>query len=180
MMKNYYNYNSWNNNDVSNESNNCGVPCKCQVKPCPEKPCHQNPCHQNPCECEDFSYLVGNSVDFTVDKCDSEIKADLTVTYRDTVRIWGQIRDCNGNPVEFAYLKLIKMTCNGYIGVAHTITDCLGFYQFDICPCTDGTCFRLLVSKASTGGVEKTVSTGIQGTNCNPCNPCDLPPCNCK
>lgn len=165
-MKNYYN--SWSNNDMNNS---CGASLN---------QCHVSPCDVDHCQGEDASYLVGNSVDFTVDKCDSEIKADLTVSYRDTVRVWGQIRDCNGNPVEFAYLKLIKMTCDGYVGIAHTITDCLGFYQFDICQCNDGTSYRLLVSKASTGGGEKTVSTGIKGANCNPCNLNNLPHCNCK
>ena len=175
-MKNYYN--SWSNNDINNS---CGASLnQCHGNQYNGNQCHVSPCDVEHCQGEDASYLVGNSVDFTVDKCDSEIKADLTVSYRDTVRVWGQIRDCNGNPVEFAYLKLIKMTCDGYVGIAHTITDCLGFYQFDICPCTDGTSYRLLVSKASTGGGEKTVSTGIKGTNCNPCNPNKLPHCNCK
>lgn len=163
-MKNYYN--SSNEHDLNNQINRCGEPIPCQVNPCPKPSCAN----------EDYSYVVGNSVDFTIDNCDSEIKADLTVTYRDTVRVWGQIKDCNGKPVEYAYLKLIKMTSTGYVGIAHTITDCLGFYQFDICPCTDGTNFRLLVGKASTSGGERTVSTGLQGSNCNPCN---LPKCEC-
>ncbi|MGL4772519.1 MAG: hypothetical protein ACRC2K_03045 [Clostridium sp.] len=136
-------------------------------------------CKPNPNDCcIDDSYVVGNSVDFTIDKCDSEIKADVTVAYRDTVRVWGQIRDCQGNPIPYAYLKLIKCTSAGYFGVAHTISDCLGFYQFDICPCNDGSSFRLLVGKASVGGTEREVSNGIYGTNCNPCN--DVVPCNCN
>ncbi len=127
-------------------------------------------------ECGDNSYIVGNSVDFSIDECDSEIKADLTVTTRSSVRLWGQIKDCNGDPVPYACLKLIKNTNKGYVGVGHTMTDCLGFYQFDICPCVDGVDFRLLVSKASIGGYEKDVSAN---PNCK--DVCDLDlECDCS
>lgn len=157
MSKNFYNLGS----EINSK---CGCP---PVKPeCPGN--------------EDDSYVVGNSVDFTIDSCDSEIKADVTVSHRDTVRVWGQVKDCDGNPVPYAYLKLIRYTNNGYQGVAHTITDCLGFYQFDICPCTDGTNFRLLVGKASVGGQERVVSTGIVGTKCNPCDAPGLNQCDCR
>ncbi|AOR24022.1 hypothetical protein [Clostridium taeniosporum] len=155
MSKNYYNY---------GENMKYGAPSNSGAK-----------------QCVDDSYVVGNSIDFTIDNCDSEIKADVTVSYRESVRVWGQVRDCSCQPVPYAYLKLIKVTSNGeYVGVAHTIADCLGFYQFDICPCTDGTSFRLLVGKASTGGEEKIVSTGLDGTNCNPCVPCGTPKCDCR
>lgn len=156
MSRNFY-------NESEDTAKNCEVQCS------PHLP-------SKVCKCED-SYVVGNSVNFTVDNCDSEIKADVTVSYRDTVRIWGQVKDCNGKPVPYAYLKLIKYTGNGYQGVAHTIADCLGFYQFDICPHTDGKSFRLLVGKASVGGRERTVSTGLEGTNCNPCHAPGLRQC---
>lgn len=130
------------------------------------------------CDADD-SYIVGNSVDFTVGKCDSEIKADLTVGYRDTVRVWGQIKDCNGNPVPYAYLKLIKLCKNTQEGIAHTITDCLGYYQFDICQCdAEGVNYRLLVSKASVNGGERIIASGLSGTNCDVCN--DIPNCDCR
>lgn len=155
MNKNGYNYNSITN--YGSSTSKCGCPCQPTPKPC------------------DDSYVVGNSIDFTIDNCDSEIKADVVVDYRDSVRVWGQVKDCTGKPVEYAYIKLIKATNNGYIGIAHTITDCLGFYQFDICPCKDGTNFRLLVGKASTGGNEKDISSE---QNCNPC--VDAPSCECR
>ncbi|MGL4740668.1 MAG: hypothetical protein ACRC41_07665 [Sarcina sp.] len=123
-------------------------------------------------------YVVGNSVDFEIDDCDAEIKADITVGTRESVRVWGQIRDCDGNPVPYAYLKLIKETTQGMFGVAHTITDCYGYYQFDICRCTDGSRFTILVGKAARGR-EKVVSTGINGSNCpDICNILDGN-CNC-
>ena len=161
MNKNYYNYNS-------------GMKYGCNDKKKAPEVCE--PCNNS---CPDDSYVVGNSIDFCIDKCDSEIKADITVSYRESVRVWGQIKDCSCKPVPYAYLKLIKITPNGcYEGIAHTISDCLGFYQFDVCPCTDGTCFRILVGKASIGGVEKVLASEA---NCNPCSPnSGVPQCDCR
>lgn len=148
-------------------SSYCNDPCY---------PQHSKPQPQpQPCAPCDSSYVIGNNIDFKVDKCDSEIKANLTVGYRDTIRVWGQITDCTGKPVQYAYLKLIKLVGNGYVGVAHTVSDCLGFYQFDICPCPDGTKYRILVSKASEDGSEKVITKG----NCDPCSPC-APQCDCR
>lgn len=170
MSKNYYNCVT----DYNYEKQECcDSPCKA-VKECKK-------------ECFDNSYVVGNSVDFCVDKCDSEIKADIRVGFRDTVRVWGQIIDCEGRPVPYAYVKLVKITNDCQEGIAHTVTDCLGYYQFDLCQCNDGAMFRLLVGKASVGGEERVISTGIRGTNCNPCddeanqcaNPCKNT-CNCR
>ena len=130
-------------------------------------------------ECDEYlkQYVIGNSVDFEIDDCDAEIKADITVGKRESVRVWGQIRDCDGNPVPYAYLKLVKETNEGMAGIAHTITDCQGYYQFDVCKCTDGSRFTILVGKAARGR-ERVVSTGIQGTNCQ--NVCEIDSCNCN
>lgn len=147
MNKNYYNYDS-------------GVEYDCDGNGKYGKPCP-------PYQRMDYSYVIGNSIDFCVDERDREIKADITVNYRDSVRIWGQIRDCSNKPVPYAYLKLIKVSSDGgYEGIAHTMSDCLGFYQFDVCPCQDGTCFRILVGKASVGGKETVLQPGA---NCNNC-----------
>ena len=150
MSKNYYNGNS--------SYYGAGSGCNCGNG------------GNNGCECDEYlrQYVVGNSVDFDIDECDSEIKADITVGKRETVRVWGQIKDCDGNPVPYAYLKLIRTSGNCMEGIAHTITDCNGYYQFDICRCTDGgngTSFSILVGKAARGR-ERTISTGISGTNC--------------
>lgn len=166
MNKNYYNSNM-DYNYINNGK--CNSPCTGGTET------------WNTYNNTDDSYIVGNSVDFTVGKCDSEIKADLTVGYRDTVRVWGQIKDCNGNTVPYAYLKLIKVSKNGQEGVAHTISDCLGYYQFDLCQCeAEGINYRLLVGKASVGGGERIIASGLTGTNCNPCNSADLSICDCK
>lgn len=158
MSKSFYDYNK--SMDDMPTSRRCS-------RPCPPNPSHPHKPSRN-------SYIVGNSVSFSIDECDNEVKADVTVNYRDTVRVWGQIKDCNGKPVPYAYVKLLKKTPNGLNGIAHTVTDCLGFYQFDICVCKEGfdNEYTILVGKASTGS-EKVVSTGLKGANCNPCIPCD-------
>lgn len=125
--------------------------------------------------CDDNITVVGNSVNFSVGSNDSEIKADIIVGYRNSVRVWGQVKDCNGQAIGCAYVKLVKMTKHGLVGIAHTISDCLGFYQFDICPCTDGCDFTVIVGKAATGS-ERVVTSGFRGLNCNPSN--GTSPCN--
>lgn len=156
MSKNYYNSGSY-----------YGSGCNC----------NENGYNGN--ECDEYlrQYVVGNSVNFEIDECDSEIKADITVGHRETVRVWGQIRDCEGKPVSYAYLKLIRSTRNGMEGIAHTVTDCNGYYQFDICKCTDGTNFSILVGKAARGR-ERVVSSGTTGTNCGS-SICTIENCNC-
>lgn len=137
--------------------------------------CNPKPSPKPELDCDDNVTVVGNSVNFAVCPSDSEIKADIIVGYRNSVRVWGQVKDCNGQPVGNAYVKLVKMTPKGLVGIAHTISDCLGFYQFDICPCTDGCDFTVIVGKAATGN-ERNVTSGFRGLNCSPQNgtsPCD-------
>lgn len=115
--------------------------------------------------------IKGNALDVELKKCDSEVRADVVVgTDRKCVRLWGQIKDCDGNPVKDALIKLLKpyYKCGKveYEGIAHTRTDCLGFYQFDICPEDEKVKFRVLVSKAVKG--RDRVIDNEEGL-CNPC-----------
>ena len=100
-----------------------------------------------------------------------EIKVDMEIGKKRTVRIWGQIRDCKGRPVRGAMVKLIKevISCGKkrYTGVAHGITDCMGFYQFDVCvpqSCQGSERYRVIVSKQAEG--EELV---IDEAECYPC-----------
>jgi len=99
-----------------------------------------------------------------------EIKADIEVNRRKTVRLWGQVKDCNGIPVRCALVKLVREITLGkysrYIGIAHTITDCLGFYQFEIgIPEGDEKPkYRVIAGKAATG---KEIE--IKDLECDPC-----------
>ncbi|MBW6409245.1 hypothetical protein [Clostridium weizhouense] len=110
------------------------------------------------------SCLIGNSINFSIDENDNEIKADMIVQTRKTVRVWGQIMDPHGNKIPYAYVKLLKLTPNGLTGIAHTLTDHQGFYQFDICEYQTGNKYTIVVSKASTG-CERIISTGLMIPN---------------
>lgn len=121
--------------------------------------------------------ICGNSVDIKITEFDAaEVRADVVVESAskegpcNIVRLWGQIKDCHGNPVANALLKLVKVVCTAagkeYQGVAHTVSDCEGFYQFDLCYCDGTECYKILVSKAYTGP-EQVIQTGAG--NCYAC-----------
>lgn len=123
-----------------------------------------------------------NSVDVCVKECDCEIKADIVVSEAKSVRIWGQVKTCNGQPVANALIKLLEVVNQSggceYLGVAHTVTDCKGFYQFDLCSDEIGCCYKILVSKAITG-CERSICQESSCTpcedsrpSCDSCNPC--------
>lgn len=131
-------------------------------------------CGECEVKCEDCEYVEGNvskSIDIDKNISACEVRVDIEVKRKRTIRIWGQITDCEGKPVKCAMVKLIKevIECGKkkYEGIAHGITDCLGFYQFDIC--IPESChsqkFRVLVSKQAIG--EEII---VEGTKCNPCN----------
>lgn len=130
------------------------------------------------CDCStNYNIVSGNSLDVDVKHCDSEIRADVVVSEYCSVRLWGRIINCQHQPVANALVKLLKVECKGhhttYTGIAHTISDCDGFYQFELCSCEDdgdNTCYKILVSKAAYGP-ERLVP--MREGNCDPCNPCD-------
>lgn len=133
--------------------------------------CHCEPQTSIPCKpSKSCELIVGNSLEVEIDGDDCEIRADIEVSRKNTVRLWGQIKDCEGKPVEGALVKLLKQTvvCGkpNYVGVAHAVTDCLGFYQFEICTCHSSTKYRILVGKAAIGSEKIINSTGT----CNPCH----------
>ena len=117
--------------------------------------------------------VLGNSIDIHVGRNDNsaEIRADVKVEEFCSKRIWGQVINCYNQPVANSLVKLVRVVCQGnkkfYEGVAHTITDCEGFYQFDVCDNDDNECYKLIINKAVTGQ-ELVIDT--QGGNCNACN----------
>ena len=132
---------------------------------------------------ENNNGVLGNSIDINVNPCskDVEIRADVRVEEFMTKRLWGQILNCSGCPVPNTLIKLVKVVTydcrKEYLGIAHTVTDCEGFYQFDICS-DEEACYKIIVNKAVTGG-ETVIETG--GGNCNACSgapsydPCAVP-----
>jgi hypothetical protein len=119
---------------------------------------------------ESCELVKGNAINVELNKCDCEIRADIKVERKHCVRIWGQVTDCFGKPVQEALVKLLKpYYAQGHIeysGIAHTLTDCLGFYQFDVCYCDeDKTRYRILVGKPAVGSERTINEEGI----CDPC-----------
>lgn len=129
---------------------------------------------QSDCDCdcniEICEAIIGNAVDVDLKKGDCEVRVDIKVGKKHCIRVWGQVKDCEGNPVNEALVKLLKPCYyHGkveYEGIAHTTTDCLGFYQFDVCMTEGHSKYRILVGKANTGK-EKVIH--IKGL-CDPCN----------
>lgn len=125
--------------------------------------------------CEAPNMINGNSVDIVVNKCDSEIKADIIVSEFNSIRIWGQVKNCNGQPVAHVLVKLLKVikTCNGfkYEGVSHTISDCSGFYQFDICDNLSCNHYKILVGKSVCDPKKIVIDSNCDLCN-NKCNKC--------
>lgn len=99
---------------------------------------------------------MGNSIEINIDpsSCASEIRADVIVSQFTSVRLWGQIVNCENEPVANALVKLVKITSKGdvkdYIGIAHTTSNSQGFYQFDICS-DENAWYKVLVGKSTTG-----------------------------
>lgn len=124
-------------------------------------------------ECE---FIKGNVTEFEVTECDCEIKADIVVKVVRCVRVWGQVITCEGKPVEEALVKLVKVICKDgktrLKGIAHTVTDCKGFYQFDICEKEEKALYKIIVSKPAKGKEREICGLGE-------CKPCDCKPCDC-
>ncbi|MGL4798624.1 MAG: hypothetical protein ACRCWY_04375 [Cellulosilyticaceae bacterium] len=126
--------------------------------------------------CEKSCGLIcGNNIDLEVSHCDCEIHADVMVKQLEpSIRVWGQIKDCYDNPVKGCLLKLLRVVekCGKteYYGVAHTMSDCEGFYQFDLARPCYGASYKILVGKVATGEEREIVS----GETCKCCNekPC--------
>ncbi|MDM8129768.1 MAG: hypothetical protein ACRDC3_11975 [Paraclostridium dentum] len=132
---------------------------------------------------------TGNSIDIDLNECEQlgEVKADIMLNTDinnecNVIRLWGQIKDCNGCAVPNALLKLLKVEkykgkCE-YKGVAHTVSDCEGFYQFDLCYCDGSENYKILVSRTNTGMDELVLLTGDGNCNvCNSNNPNTYQPC---
>ena len=118
-----------------------------------------------------YSIVGANSLDIDVDYCEPEIRSDIVMPEYKSVRLWGQIVNHKGVPVENALVKLLGVECYDdqiyYKGIAHTISDCEGFYQFDLSDYEDKySSFKLLVNKA-TYDSEKVMP--LESNNCDSC-----------
>lgn len=123
------------------------------------------------------SLFIGNAtknIEICKDITATELRADLKVdSLGGSIRLWGQITDCDGNPVQCALIKLVKETIKQgkkqYVGIAHSVSDCLGFYQFEICiPECNCESYKVIVSKQLTG--QEIVIDPTGNGECDPCN----------
>ena len=147
--------------------------------------------NRNNCNCtgnRNDNYIIsGNSIDINrVDTDIAEIRADVLLEASlcdkdaNVVRLWGQVKDCQQSPIPNALLKLIKVIythCGEeYEGIAHTTSDCNGFYQFDLCYRNGDEVYKVLVNKAYLG-IEQVIDTA--GGNCDACmgNGYEYSPC---
>ncbi|MGL4989954.1 MAG: hypothetical protein ACRC57_02140 [Sarcina sp.] len=125
---------------------------------------------QNYCE-----YIQGNSTDLHISPKDCEVRVDLRVNRKRGIRVWGQVKDCENIPVSGVLVKLLKVInyCGkqDFIGVSHTVTDCNGFYQFELNRCDDSD-YKIIVSKDASGN-ERTID--INDNDCDPCIPPKTP-----
>ncbi len=102
--------------------------------------------------CDTCELIAGANMDVHLNRNECEVRADIIVEKKRSVRIWGQVLTTDQTPVENALIQLIRVstTCNCgktiYEGVAHTITDNKGFYQFDVCSALDDL-FKIIVGK---------------------------------
>lgn len=140
--------------------------------------------HNNCNKSSECSIFNGNSVDININNCECEVRADVVLSEYKAVRLWGRVINCDGEPVEKALIKLLKVEydCNHeyYIGIAHTISDCNGFYQFELCNYDDKSRYKILVNKA-TYGPDRILP--IELNECNPCEDQDIcynDPCKTK
>lgn len=130
--------------------------------------------------------IMGESINITLrDNCEPEIKVDSIVKEFDTIRIWGQVKNCGGQPIPKMLLMLLHSNCGKYRGIAHTISDCQGFYQFDLCEKSAAGQYKVIVGRAcQMEGVLDSLFPGSE--ECGQCKKkcweqpvCDKP-CFCK
>jgi hypothetical protein len=111
----------------------------------------------------------GNEVELDIKKGDCDVRADVVIGSKRCVRVWGQVIDCECNPVREALVKLVRCFVHHgrpeYEGVAHTVTDCCGFYQFDIEEEDAKDKYKIIVSKVTCGKDRTIHGDGI----CFPC-----------
>lgn len=97
------------------------------------------------------NFITGNSDTFNITTSDSDIKVDVLANKHYTSRIWGQIKDHNGNIIPEALVRLVKTKLiNGNIeqvSIGECISDLNGFYQFMVNSSKQDSSYKIIVSK---------------------------------
>lgn len=76
------------------------------------------------------------------------------------VRLYGQVKNDCGCPLPRVLLKLVQVIgsdeCVSCQGIAHTTSDCEGFYQFDLYYYEGNECYKVIVNEIC-GGLERII-----------------------
>lgn len=98
-----------------------------------------------------FDCVQGKTIDIDIKHSDCDIRLDLIVEKKKLCKLWGQVKDKDGNFIDGALVSLLKpqYVCGKieYFPVATTISDCSGFYQFEIDQLEKGLKYKVTVSK---------------------------------
>lgn len=98
--------------------------------------------------------VKSNSIDVKVNKDDSVIRSDLIVEKTTIIRVWGKVKDSSGNPIAGAIVSILKPDDIGngleYQCCATTITDYMGFYEFEVENDYNDIVYRVVVNKCKS------------------------------
>ncbi len=119
------------------------------------------------------SGILGTSIDVNIDPLsfNQEIRSDIIVSKYDNIRIWGQVKNCKNHIISGAFIKLVKFNHDAIDksleGIAHTLSDYNGFYQFDVCGDNPNISYKIIVSKANNGSKKILDTYNKSGKICN-------------
>lgn len=103
--------------------------------------------NESACEC-----IQGKTVDVELKQSDCDVRLDLVVEKKRFLKLWGQVKDTHGAFVEDALVTLFKpQYIRGeieYLPISTTISDCMGFYQFEIDQLEKDLKYRVSVGKS--------------------------------
>lgn len=100
---------------------------------------------------EEFSCINGDPVQIELQSRDSDVRLDLVVEKKHVAKLWGQVKDVEGNIIDCAMVTLLKpQYIRGkieYFPLNTTFSDSLGFYHFEIDKLDKGLQYVVSVSK---------------------------------
>lgn len=103
----------------------------------------------------DYFIFNGNLMDINIESYNCEVRADLVLSKYKSARLWGRVLKCEGKVVKNALIKLVKVdyNCNNewYREVAQTMSECNGFYQFELYNYDNKSKYKLLVNRSTYG-----------------------------
>lgn len=97
-------------------------------------------------------FFKGRTAELVICENDFDVRLDLTIDKKKVGKVWGQVKDDTGKCVENALVTLLEPKyVRGYVEyfpIATTLSDCMGFYQFQIAKLEAGLKYRVNVAKS--------------------------------